>query len=128
MWHYASALKPTRGPLATRPDFWANVDELFTPHPSYSLVSSLVELLTEHSSTVATLHQLLLETLSTRLQFLGEFRAGTALRRAMAQNRVTELRGIPLESPLWLKHLLGAYAYLDCQSRLNQTGSSQMRV
>lgn len=123
IWHYASALKPTRGPLATRPDFWANMDELFTPHPSYSLVSSLVEQLTEHSSTVATLHQLLLETLSTRLQFLGEFRAGTALRRAMAQNRVTELCGIPLESPLWLKNLLGAYAYLDCHSRLNQTSA-----
>ena len=48
-----------------------------------------------------------------RLQFLGHFVSAASVRTAMAQNRCKELRGIPLESALWLKHLLGAHAYLE---------------
>lgn len=120
IWSYVSPLKPTRGSLAAKTELWISVDALFQKEPPHLTVGAAVCQLTEQAEALPSVHQLLLETLAVRLQFLGEFRAGTALRRAMAQNRIAELGGIPLESPLWLKHLMGAHAYLEHHDKLQR--------
>lgn len=120
IWSYTSSLKPTRGPLAAATELWISVDALFQAEPPHLAVRAAVHQPAEHAEALNSVHQLLLETLAVRLQFLGEFRAGTALRQAMAQDRAAELSGIPLESPVWLKHLLGAHAYLEHHQRLQR--------
>lgn len=123
IWHYAVALKPGRGPLSTQ-QLWDPVGRLFSQTPSAEAITAAVEALESHGEELAGLHQLLLEALSVRLQFLGRFRPAFTLRRLMARNRVAELRGIPLESALWLKHLLGAHAYLEDDQALTETAAS----
>ena len=116
IWAGAAKLKPTRGPLAA-PQLWAQVEPLFTQEPTESEVAAAEAALQAVSRQAHRLHQLLLEVLIVRLQFLRRFRLARDLRDAMARNRIKELRGIPLESALWLKHLLGGYAQLDQLSK-----------
>ncbi len=123
IWSRVQTLKPHRGPLASATPLWEAVEALFSPDPSPEEVRQAVQELESRSGQLSSLHQLLIETLAQRLQFLGAFWAGAQLRRVMAQNRVRELRGIPLESALWLKHLLGAYAYLEEGSRLERSAA-----
>ncbi|NLS10932.1 hypothetical protein HGQ17_13200 [Nesterenkonia sp. MY13] len=127
IWAAAAHLKPRRGPLdATAPDnqsLWRVIDALFVQTPDDDAVAAAEQLLSQHSRQLPGLHQLLLETLAARLQYLGRFSLGFRLREAMAINRVRELRGIPLESGIWLKHLMGAYAYLDQIGRLTRTAA-----
>lgn len=123
IWSRAHTLKPRKGPLKASSAFWEPVDELFTAAPSPEAVERAAELLANHAENLRSLHQLLIEAISERLQFLGTFSAGARLRRIMAQNRIRELRGIPLESALWLKHLLGAYAYVEDEEKLRRTAA-----
>ncbi|GAB3845863.1 hypothetical protein [Nesterenkonia populi] len=121
VWDAASTLKPRRGLLGEDSLFWDPIDQLFQPQPPAEAIRRAKPLLEQYRPQVTRLHQLLLDAIAARLQFLGQFRLGQDLRAAMAENRVRELRGIPLESPLWLKHLLGAYAHLDDDKRLART-------
>ncbi|WP_146339456.1 hypothetical protein [Nesterenkonia sp. NBAIMH1] len=123
VWEAASVLKPRRGLLGADSLFWVPINQLFQPQPPAEALRRAKPLLEQYRPRVTRLHQLLIETITARLQFLGEFRAAQSLRAAMAENRVRELRGIPLESPLWLKHLLGAYAHLDQDARLLRTAA-----
>lgn len=123
IWSRAKTLKPRRGPLKASSAFWEPVDALFAAATSPQDVEGAAELLADHAENLRSLHQLLIEAISERLQFLGAFSAGARLRRIMAQNRVRELRGIPLESALWLKHLLGAYAYVEDEEKLRRTAA-----
>lgn len=121
IYRHFEGLKPHRGRLATGSAFWRAVDPLFTQEPTEPDIGVALAALDQHHSRLAQLHQLVLEAISDRLQFLGEFRAGVAMRRIMAENRVRELRGIPLESALWLKHLAGAQTYLGDDEAAAQT-------
>ncbi len=144
IWAVAGTLKPSRGPLAasatsatgaTRDDsaagaarppgaeFWDAVDPLFGPAPDAAALHRAQEALSRHEKHIGSLHQLLIETIAERVQFLGAFGTGARLRGLMAQNRVQELRRIPLESALWLKHLLGAYAWLEQDRALRRTAA-----
>ncbi|WP_022872416.1 hypothetical protein [Nesterenkonia alba] len=123
IWEAAATLKPTRGLLKTGSRFWDPINELFQPDPPAEAIRRSLPLLDQYQDKVAGLNQLLIETIAARLMFLGEFRPAVALRRLTAQNRVRELRHIPLESPLWLKHLLGAYAYLGETEKLTKTAA-----
>ncbi|WP_218221688.1 tetratricopeptide repeat protein [Nesterenkonia sp. Act20] len=111
IWAGAAQLKPGRGPLAEA-SFWAQVEPLFTQEPTQECIAEAEAALEAVAGSAHRLHQLLLEVLIVRLQFLRRFRVAAALRDAMARNRIKELGGIPLESPLWFKHLLGGYAQL----------------
>lgn len=105
-------LLPSRGPLQREGHIWAVVSPLFEPkEPAPAQVKIAVVVLKNNQEHLRKANQLLLEALIARLQFLGEFVAAFSLRETMAQNRIDELHGIPLESATWLKHLLGAYAY-----------------
>ncbi|WP_044495912.1 hypothetical protein [Nesterenkonia massiliensis] len=129
IWTYVHTLRPTKGTLSGA-DFWDPVEQLFaadpsttdssTAQPTAAQIEAAEAVLAAHEQDLPDLHQLLLEALAVRLQFLGAFLTGTMIRRAMAQNRVNELRGIPLESALWVKHLMGAYAYLEQDQRLER--------
>lgn len=128
IWTVARTLVPRRGPLTTGSVFWEAMDPLFAETepddgvgaPTPEQLHRAAGLIEPHAEQIRDLNQLLIETLAVRFQLLGAFRAGTRLRELMAQNRVKELRGIPLESALWLKHLLGAYAYLEEDDRLSR--------
>ncbi|GAA1808231.1 tetratricopeptide repeat protein [Nesterenkonia flava] len=111
IWKAVTVLRPSAGLFSSDTE-WQRLGGLFAAEPPRESVQRAVDLLQEHREQLPGLHQLLLEVLSVRLQFLGRFRAGAELRAAMAENRIRELSGIPLESPLWLRHLLGAYAHL----------------
>ncbi|GAA1145863.1 tetratricopeptide repeat protein [Nesterenkonia lutea] len=111
IWSGAAQLKPGRSPLAD-PLFWSRVESIFAQDPSPDAITAAEAALDAVAEQAHRLHQLLLEVLIVRMQFLRRFRVAAALRDAMARNRVKELGGIPLESPLWFKHLLGAYAQL----------------
>ncbi|MBE1515782.1 tetratricopeptide repeat protein [Nesterenkonia halotolerans] len=111
IWAGAAQLKPGRGPLADAA-FWARVEPLFDQEPSAESIAEAESALEAVAGTAHRLHQLVLEVLIVRLQFLRRFRVAASLRDAMARNRIKELGGIPLESPLWFKHLLGGYAQL----------------
>lgn len=113
IWRCAQTLKPRRGRLKAAADFWRAIDPLFDQRPDPVWVRQARTQLLYHQRELPTLHQLLLEAIAMRLQFLGHFVSAASVRTAMAQNRCKELRGIPLESALWLKHLLGAHAYLE---------------
>lgn len=121
IWRYASTLVPARGPVRAGSEFWAAIEPLYAQHPSPEEVTYAEKLVADHEHQLSALHQLLIESVAVRFQFLGSFQTGTRLRRIMAANRVKELRGIPLESALWLKHLLGAYAYLEDEEKLRRT-------
>lgn len=121
IWTLAQTLKPRHGRLRDTSSFWAAVDGLFAQDPDQETIRGARAQLLYHSTRLHTLHQLLLETIAARLQFLGHLHDGTQLRQAIARNRIHELRGIPLESSLWLKHLLGAYVYLGDTTRLAAT-------
>lgn len=121
IWSVAGSLKPARGPLAASAVFWDAVDPLFVQTPDAFTLTRALEVLDEHQEQIGGLHQLLIETIAERVQFLGAFSSGARLRGLMAQNRVRELRRIPLESALWLKHLLGAYAWLEDEQALRRT-------
>ena len=123
IWAVAGTLKPARGPLAASTSFWDAVDPLFVQTPDAAALARAQEALSRHEEHVGSLHQLLIETIAERIQFLGGFSTGARLRGLMAQNRVQELRRIPLESALWLKHLLGAYAWLEDEQALRRTAS-----
>ena len=112
IWRYAVQLKPRSGPL-TDQQLWEVLGRLFSQNPHAEALADAVSAVESRGDELANLHQLLLEALSVRLQFLGQFRPAFALRTLMAHNRVAELQGIPLESTLWLRHLLGAHAYLE---------------
>ena len=146
IWAIAGVLKPRKGALGAGPRpaglrkrlsrflpqglgssgigarFWDTMGALFTPDPEPVFVERAVELLEEQAEHIPSLNQLLIETLAVRLQLLGRFRTGARLRESMARNRIRELHGIPVESALWLKHLLGAYAFLD-DDRLHRTAA-----
>lgn len=122
IWRYAAALRPRTGTLAS-PALWEPIGALFLRRPSRETLQRAVHALEARGDDLAGLHQLLLEVLSVRLQFLGQFRCAFWLRELMARNRVAELRGIPLESALWFKHLLGAYAYLKDTEQLNRAAA-----
>ena len=111
IWSGSAQLKPTKGPLAS-PALWARVEPIFAQEPSAEEIAEAEAALESMAGEAHRLHQLLLEVLIVRFQFLRRFGIAAQLRDAMAQNRVRELRGIPLESALWLKHLLGAYTHL----------------
>jgi len=111
IWSGSAQLKPAKGPLAS-PGFWARVEPIFAQEPSGEEIAEAEAALESVAGEAHLLHQLLLEVLIVRLQFLRRFGIAAQLRDAMARNRVRELRGIPLESALWLKHLLGAYTHL----------------
>lgn len=117
IWRYAVQLKPRSGALANQ-QLWDAVGRLFRQDPSADALAEAVAGIDSYGDQLAHLHQLLLEALSVRLQFLGQFRPAFGLRTLMARNRVAELDGIPLESTLWLRHLLGAYAYLQDDAQL----------
>lgn len=117
VWGHAVQLKPRSGRLADQ-QLWEAVGRLFRQEPSADALADAVAALEARGDDLAHLHQLMLDVLSIRLQFLGQFRPAFALRALMARNRVTELRGIPLESTLWLRHLLGAHAYLQDDEQL----------
>lgn len=123
IWAVAGTLKPARGPLAASTSFWDAVDPLFGPAPDAAALTRAQEALSRHQNDIGSLHQLLIEAIAERVQFLGGFGAGARLRGLMAQNRVQELRRIPLESALWLKHLLGAYAWLEQDRTLLRTAA-----
>lgn len=127
IWTVARTLVPRRGPLQDGTTFWEVMDSLFMGasaagngaehsgviEPNAEQVQRAAAMIEPHAAQIRRLNQLLIETLAVRFQLLGAFRAGARLRQLMAQNRIDELRGIPLESALWLKHLLGAYAFLE---------------
>lgn len=117
IWRSIAVLKPRTGALAAT-TFWDAVGRIFRQDPTEDTVNHAVEVLGAHAADIHRLHQLLIEAISVRLQMLGRFRTGFTLREAMARNRVDELAGIPLESSLWLKHLLGAHAYLGQHSEI----------
>ncbi|TLP93042.1 hypothetical protein FEF26_13955 [Nesterenkonia salmonea] len=121
IWALVETLVPKRGPLRAHTELWANVAGIFTQTPSDQAVLRAKAALEDHQEQLPSLHQLLLEAIAARLQFLGEFAVGFRLREAAARNRITELSGIPLESGIWLKHLMGAYAYLEDQQQLRGT-------
>lgn len=116
IWTAVETLLPARGAFATETARQI-LAGLFSAHPDQRQLAQAIELITEQDSQqqdsqLQDQHQLLLEALSVRLQFLGQFAVGARVREHMARNRISELRGIPLESPLWLKHLLGAHVLL----------------
>lgn len=123
IWRYIVQLKPRTGPLANSA-LWEAVGRIFAQRPTPEAVNEAVTAIQARGAELASVHQLLLDALSIRLQFLGQFGPGFELRRVMARNRITELQGIPLESALWLKHLLGAYAYLEDDHALESTAAS----
>lgn len=123
IWSVAGSLKPARGPLAASSAFWDALDPLFVQTPDAAALAGALEALDQHQERIGALHQLLIETIAERVQFLGAFSTGARLRGLMAQNRVRELRRIPLESALWLKHLLGAYAWLEDEQALRRTAA-----
>ncbi|GAA3284990.1 hypothetical protein [Nesterenkonia halobia] len=123
IWRAAATLKPSRGPLVAGAHLWEAVDPLFAREPEAETVGRAVQALDARAEDLPRLHQLLIETLAARLQLLGAFRAGARMRRMMAVDRVRELGGIPLESGLWLKHLLGALAHLEEDDRLARTAA-----
>ena len=122
IWRFAAGLRPRSGALAGE-QLWEPVGGLFRQNPDDETIQQAVTALDARGDGLAGLHQLLLETLAVRLQFLGQFRTGFGLRTMMAQNRVAELQGIPLESALWLKHLWGAYAYLGDEEALTRSAA-----
>lgn len=113
IWASVQTLKPRSGRLKASSDFWRAIDPLFAEPPDPVWVRQARVQLLYHQAELPGVHQLLLEAIAMRLQFLGHFVSAAGVRSAMAENRCKELRGIPLESALWLKHLLGAYAYLE---------------
>ena len=121
IWAVVQVLIPRRGPLRAGTGFWRDMEGLFVRTPDQQSVARAMARLDESSEDLPGLHQLLLEGIAARLQFLGEFVAGFRVREATAQNRVEELAGIPLESGIWLKHLLGAYAYREDRQKLLDT-------
>ncbi|GFZ84526.1 hypothetical protein [Nesterenkonia alkaliphila] len=121
IWSVLGELKPRRGPLRAGSGFWRAFDAVFTPAPSAEEVRAAAAQVHYQEHRLPRLHQLLLETLAARMQYLGRFTAGTRLRQAMAANRVHELSGIPLESATWHKHLLGGYAYIGDDAALLHT-------
>ncbi|WP_150463033.1 glycosyltransferase family 29 protein [Nesterenkonia ebinurensis] len=121
IWSALSELKPRRGPFKAGSGFWRAFDAVFTAAPSAEEIRAAVAQVQYQEHRLPRLHQLLLETLAARMQYLGRFAAGTLLRTAMAANRVHELSGIPLESATWHKHLLGAYAYSGDDAALLNT-------
>lgn len=122
IWRYVVQIKPRNGALASS-QFWDTVGQLFAQTPRAEAVAAATAAIEARREAMPGLHQLLLEALSVRLQFLGQFPTAFELRCMMARNRVAELQGIPLESALWLKHLLGAYAYLGEEEKLTQTAA-----
>ncbi len=121
IWNVVQLLIPRRGRLRRGTELWQAIGGIFEQTPRDDAVDRALSQLQEHQHRLPLLHQLLLEAIAARLHFLGQFSAGTRLREAMAHNRVRELVGIPLESGIWLKHLLGAYAYLEEDHRLEAT-------
>ncbi|TLP75561.1 hypothetical protein [Nesterenkonia sphaerica] len=121
IWTVVQVLLPRRGPVRAGTRFWDVLSALFTQTPDPDMLPRAKALLKEHREDLPELHQLLLEAIAARLQYLGEFFAGFEVREAAARNRIRELAGIPLESGIWLKHLLGAYAYLDEDQQLRAT-------
>ncbi len=121
IWSVVHTLVPKRGPLRADAEFWRAVGGIFSQTPDEQAVLHAAAALDEHREQLPSLHQLLLEAIAARLQFLGHFAAGFRLREATAHNRIKELAGIPLESGIWLKHLLGAYAYLENHQQLRAT-------
>lgn len=121
IWSALAELKPPRGPLKAGSGFWRALDAVFTAAPSAEEIRAAAAQVQYQEHRLPRLHQLLLETLAARMQYLGRFSAGTRLRAAMAANRVQELGGIPLESTTWHKHLLGAYAYSGDDAALQRT-------
>ena len=120
IWRYVVQLKPRNGPLSSS-QFWDTVGQLFAQAPRAEALAAATAAIEAQREAMPSLHQLMLEALSVRLQFLGQYPTAFELRCMMAENRVAELHGIPLESALWLKHLLGAYAYLGQEEKLAQT-------
>jgi hypothetical protein len=124
IWTVVQVLMPRRGPLRARSAFWEDLSRIFAQTPDPQAVPIAKALLEDHRGELSSLHQLLLEAIAARLQFLGEFTAGFQVREDAARNRVKELAGIPLESGIWLKHLLGAYAYLEDHQQLRATADN----
>lgn len=118
IWRYVKTLAPRSGPFRVGSSFWESVSSLFHDPVQRSNVDAALRVLLAHDEALVRLHPHVLEALAARLQFLGRFRAGTMVRVRSAENRVRELQGIRLESAVWLKQLLGAYAYLGQEHRL----------
>ncbi|RJN32992.1 hypothetical protein [Nesterenkonia natronophila] len=124
IWNVVQVLTPRRGPLRAGTGFWDELSRIFAQAPGPHAVQCAKTMLEDHRGELPSLHQLLLEAIAARMQFLGEFAVGFQVREAAARNRVKELAGIPLESGIWLKHLLGAYAYLEDHQWLRATAKT----
>lgn len=76
-------------------------------------VATLLDYLGTFSSDGAHLHSQTLSLVILRLQFLGHFAAGYALRQRLAHNKVESLRRSGVQGVRRLRQLMQAYVYLD---------------